>query len=291
MTEVILNQISKEYGKQQVLDDISFKLKPNVIYGLLGRNGAGKSTLLNILTNRIPATSGRVLIDGQTNINNDYALSKIYLMSEPNLYPSRAKVFQIFRETAHFYPGFDFELAHQLATKFELNENLRFSKLSTGYRSILKDIIALCVDADIILLDEPTLGLDANHRELFYQELMQTYADRPRTFVISTHLIEEIAGMIENVLLIRKGKLVLDDTTENLLAQSYSVTGPEKQVQEYTAGLNVIGHDSLGKMRSNYVFGKLNEERVLPDTVNVDGIDLQKLFINLTERSSEEGRK
>lgn len=290
-TEVVLNQISKKYGKQEVLTDISLKLKPNTIYGLLGRNGAGKSTLLNILTNRIPATSGKVLIDGQPNLNNDDALGKIYLMSEPNLYPTRAKVFQIFRETANFYTGFDFELAHQLTNKFGLNESLRFGKLSTGYRSILKDIIALCVDADIILLDEPTLGLDANHRELFYQELVETYADRPRTFVISTHLIEEIAGMVENVLLIKDGRLVLDDTTESLLARSYSVTGPEEKVREYTAGLNVIGHDSLGKLRSDYVFGKLDENRVLPDTVSVEKIDLQKLFINLTEQSDEEGRK
>ncbi|GKS82203.1 ABC transporter ATP-binding protein [Ligilactobacillus pabuli] len=287
MTEVTLNQISKTFGKQTVLKEISFQLKPNTIYGLLGRNGAGKSTLLNILTNRIPASSGEVQIDGQSNINNDAALGKIYLMSEQNLYPSRMKVFQIFRQTALFYPGFDFELAHQLTAKFGLNENLRFSRLSTGYHSILKDIIALSVDADVVLLDEPTLGLDANHRELFYQELMETYADRPRTFVISTHLIEEIAGLIENVLLIKDGNLVLNDSTENLLARSYAVTGPEKQVQEYTKGLNVIGHDSLGKLRSDYVFGKLDDERILPDTVSVDGIDLKKLFINLTNRESE----
>ena len=290
MTEVSLNQITKKFGKQTVLNDISLQLKPDTIYGLLGRNGAGKSTLLNILTNRIPASSGNVFIDGQTNINNDQVLGKVYLMSEANLYPNRAKVFQIFRQTAHFYSGFDFELAHQLTSKFGLNENLRFSKLSTGYRSILKDIIALCVDAELILLDEPTLGLDANHRELFYRELVETYAQRPRTFVISTHLIEEIAGMIENVLLIRDGKLLLDDTAENLLAQSYSVTGPEKEVQEYTAGLNVIGHDNLGKLRSDYVFGKLDEDRVLPDTVTVEGIDLQKLFINLTEQTDKEGQ-
>lgn len=162
MTEVALKQISKQFGKQEVLKDISFQLKPRTIYGLLGRNGAGKSTLLNILTNRIPATAGEVLIEGQSNVNNDHALSKIYLMSEQNLYPERTKVFQIFRQTALFYPGFDFELAHQLTTKFGLNESLRFNKLSTGYRSILKDIIALSVDADLILLDEPTLGLDAN---------------------------------------------------------------------------------------------------------------------------------
>lgn len=96
--------------------------------------------------------------------------------------------------------------------------------------------------------------------------------------------------MIENVLLIRDGKLLLDDTAENLLAQSYSVTGPEKEVQEYTAGLNVIGHDNLGKLRSDYVFGKLDEDRVLPDTVTVEGIDLQKLFINLTEQTDKEGQ-
>ncbi len=287
MTEITMSQISKKFGRQLVLNGISLKLKPKTIYGLLGRNGAGKSTLLNILTDRIPATSGEVKINGQSNQNNDQQLGKIYMMSEQNLYSERTKVFQLFRQTALFYPGFDFEFAHQLASKFALNENLRFGKLSTGYRSILKDIIALSVDADFVLLDEPTLGLDANHRELFYQELVATYAKHPRTFVISTHLIEEIAGIVENVLLIRNGKLVLNDTTENLLAHSHSVTGPEKEVQEYTKGVNVIGSDSLGKLRSNYVFGELNEERALPDTVTVAGMDLQKLFINLTSHQDE----
>ncbi|GBG93669.1 ABC transporter ATP-binding protein [Ligilactobacillus salitolerans] len=290
MTEVNLTQISKKFGKSTVLKQIDLTLAGQTIYGLLGRNGAGKSTLLNIIENRIPATSGSVQIDGEDNVNNDLALGKVYLMSEQNLYSNSAKVDQIFRETALFYPGFDFELAHQLTNKFELNENLRFGKLSTGYRAVMKDIIALAVDAEVILLDEPTLGLDAAHRELFYQELMEAYAKRPRIFVISTHLIEEIAGLIEHVLLLKDGKMMLNDTTENLLAQSYAITGPEKQVQEYTAGLNVIGHDSLGKLRSDYVFGELDDQRILPDTVSVEGIDLQKLFINLTNGQWEKER-
>jgi ABC-2 type transport system ATP-binding protein len=279
-----IQQLKKRFGQQSVLDGINLTLKPETIYALLGRNGAGKSTLFNIIANRIPQSAGTVTIEGQPISNNDQVLNRLYLMSEVNLYPPRMRVDEVFKTTAALYQGFDFAFADRMVTEFGLNTKTRFNKLSTGYRSILKLIVALAVDVDYVFLDEPTLGLDANHRELFYSLLMETYAERPRTFVISTHLIEEIANLVEQVLVLQNGQLTVNDTAEHLSQLGLAVTGPVADVQTYTAGLNVIGHEALGKLRVDYIYGELNEQREIPDTVSISHLDLQKLFIYLTSQ-------
>lgn len=284
MNAIEVTHLSKQFGKQTVLTDINLTIEPNTIYGLLGRNGAGKSTLLNLITNRLPSPAGMVTIGGANVTNNDALLNRIYMMSEANLYPSRMPVSEIFKLTADLYQGFDRDYADALVAKFELEPRTRFNKLSTGYRSVMKLIIALAVDVDYVFLDEPTLGLDANHRQLFYEELIDSYAERPRTFVISTHLIEEIANVIERVFVIQDHRLMINDTTENVLQEGYAITGPSTEVQTYTEGLNVIGHESLGNLLVQYVYGKLDNDREIPDTVTVSHIDLQKLFIYLTSQ-------
>lgn len=284
MKPIEIQQLKKRFGQQSVLDGINLTLKPETIYALLGRNGAGKSTLFNIIANRIPQTAGTVTIEGQPISNNDQVLNRLYLMSEVNLYPPRMRVDEVFKTTAALYQGFDFAFADRMVNEFGLNTKTRFNKLSTGYRSILKLIVALAVDVDYVFLDEPTLGLDANHRELFYSLLMETYAERPRTFVISTHLIEEIANLVEQVLVLQNGQLTVNDTAEHLSQLGLAVTGPFADVQTYTAGLNVIGHEALGKLRVDYIYGELNEQREIPDTVSISHLDLQKLFIYLTSQ-------
>lgn len=282
MKTLHVNNISQHFGKHQVLTDVSMAIEPGKIYGLLGRNGAGKSTLLNIMTNRIFPSDGDVMMDNVSVFENDAALSDMYLMSEANLYAERLRVRKIFQIVEMSYGTFDWPLAHELAGKFQVNLDEKFGRLSTGYHSIVKLIVALCVPANYIFLDEPVLGLDANHRELFYQELLTAYEKRPRTFLISTHLIEEIANLVEHVFILDQGKILEDGDVEDLVAQSYAITGPNDAVVDYTAGLNVIGADHLGQITSHYVFGPLDDMKVIPDSVTIEHLDLQKLFVHLT---------
>ncbi|MCH5462084.1 ABC transporter ATP-binding protein [Lactobacillus sp. LC28-10] len=279
-----INHVSKYFGKQQVLDDIELTIEPETIYGLLGRNGAGKSTLFNIITDRIPLSDGEVTIAGQPVTDNDAVLNRIYLMSEANLYPSRMRVKDIFQLTAQLYQGMDMALAQTLAEQFELNMSTRFNKLSTGSRSIMKLIIALAVDVDYVFLDEPTLGLDANHRRLFYDALLDSYAKRPRSFIISTHLIEEASNLIERVWVLQNQHIIIDESTESVLNKGFAVTGPTADVEAYTAGLNIIGHEALGNLMVHYIYGELKGDRPIPDTVSISHIDLQRLFIYLTNQ-------
>ena len=169
MSVIETKNLTKYYKDQCVLDSIDLTFQENTIYGLLGRNGAGKTTLLNMISNRAFPTGGTVLIDGQTARENDDAQQKIFFMTEQNLYPERMTVKECFHWTAACYPGFDLEYAKSLCEKFGLSLKKRIHSLSTGYQSIAKIITALSTQAPVLLLDEPVLGLDANHRDLFYK--------------------------------------------------------------------------------------------------------------------------
>ena len=126
------------------------------------------------------------------------------------------------------YNNFDYDLANRLLKVFGLNDRMKITNLSTGQRTASKLIVALAVNADYVLLDEPILGLDANHRDSFYKELVKTYQERPRTFVLSTHLIEEIQQLVEHVLIMDQHHIIINEDTEGLLAKAYTISGPEK---------------------------------------------------------------
>ncbi|MHA8110877.1 ATP-binding cassette domain-containing protein [Lactobacillaceae bacterium Melli_B4] len=287
MSTIKIEHLTKHFRKKEVLNDIDLTFEPDKIYGLLGRNGAGKSTLLNILMDRNFASSGKLTINGQPIHDNGDALAQMFMMSEANLYPASMKVSKMFETTADLYPGFDLDYANELAHKFGLDLSTRFGKLSTGYHSIVKVIIALCVPVQFVILDEPTLGLDANHRELFYAELIQSYSSSPRTFIISTHLIDEVANIVSDVAIINDGLIKVNGEAESVLNNAHSITGPANELDAYCDGLNVIGSKHLGNLKTNYVYGPLNDGRRVPDTVKITGLDLQTLFIYLTKREGE----
>ena len=275
---ITVSQLTKQYGPVTALDGVSLTLEDGKIYGLLGRNGAGKSTLMKLMSDRIRPTAGEILVEGKSVHNN---AGRIYMMSEENLYVDSMKVRDIFRWTGEFYGGFDKVLADRLCEEFELNPKKKATSLSTGYKSICKLITALCVDADYIFMDEPVLGLDAGHRELFYRSLLETYADRPRMFLLSTHLIEEVAGVIEDVILIDKGKILRTDSVENLLRSGYNITGAAAAVDEYCRDREVLGYETVGGIRTAAVLGRAE---AVPAGLTVSPLDLQKLFIRMTEK-------
>lgn len=276
-----IKNVSKSFGNTQALDKVSITFGDNRIYGLLGRNGAGKTTLLNIITNRIFADNGEVLLDGIPTIENDKVLQKIYMMGEKDYYSLTMKVIDIFYWTKNFYPDFDMEYARKLADVFDLNINKNVKSLSTGYNSIFKVIIALSVNTPYVLFDEPVLGLDANHRDMFYRLLLEKYSESPSTIVISTHLIEEVSNVIEDVIIIKKGTIIKNESRENLLSQGYTISGKADTVDSFIKNKNVIGIETIGGLKSAYILGSINKETI-PTDLEVTKLDLQKLFVKLT---------
>ena len=279
MRGIELKNLTKHYKDTKALEDVTLTIEYGKIYGLLGRNGAGKSTMVNLISNRIFPTSGEIFVDGEPSIENDAALRKIFTMSEHNLLPVDKKFKDAVKIVSMFYPDFDKGYAFRLAQMFELDVKKKLMSLSTGYSSIAKLIIALASGADYIFFDEPVLGLDANHRELFYKLLIERYAETGSTFIISTHLIDECANLIEKAIIIDKGRLVTADDTERIMENSYTVTGPAELVDKYTAGKTVVGSDTVGGIKSAYVKGKPEN---VPQGLEISKASLQSLFIQMT---------
>lgn len=285
MNAIQIKNITKRYGRVTALDNISFSFEHGRIYGFLGRNGAGKTTLINIIANRIFADEGEVLIDGLPAKENIEVHEKIYCMSEKDLYDSNLKLKEIFKWTDRFYDHFQIDKAYEIAKKFSLDTEKRFPALSKGQQSIFKLTVALALDVPYVIFDEPVLGLDANHRELFYQLLLQDYEERQRTIILATHLIEEVANIIEEVVLIDKGKILLQESVEDLIERGYCVSGPADKVLDYCKGKNVIGQDELGPLSLAYILGPKAE---LPENspLQISNMNLQKLFVKLTENEA-----
>ena len=285
MGVIEISNLTKRYGKNIVLNNVSLTIEENKIYGLLGRNGAGKTTLLNLINNRIFPSEGSITIDGENVIESDTATGKIYFMTEQDLYPQGLKVKELFKWTNEFYSNFDMDYALSLCNKFGLNTNKRFKELPTGYSSICKIIITLASSAEILIFDEPVLGLDANHRDLFYKELVANYIDEPKTIILSTHIIEEVSEILEKVIIIKDGKVLGDKEVDNLLNEAYIVSGASESIDKYIKDKKCINIDTIAGFKAATIVGKLNNEdksNIEMLTLEVSKVELQKLFIYLT---------
>lgn len=286
MNEIQIKNITKKYNDLTALDNVSFSFEFGKIYGLLGRNGAGKSTLINIIANRIFTDNGTILIDDIPAKENMQVHEKIFCMSEADLYDKDLKIKEHFKWIDRFYDCFDLNKALTIAEKFELDINKKFRSLSKGYQSIFKLTAALSLNVPYVIFDEPVLGLDANHRELFYDLLLQDYENSERTIIVATHLIEEVANIIEEVVLIDHGQIILQDTVENLLETGYSVSGIVQEVDRYCSGKNVIGYDELGGMKIAYVLDE-KTSFLQNSSLHFSSMNLQKLFVKLTEKGGK----
>lgn len=274
-----LKNVSKSFGGVHALSDVSLSFGGGKIYGLLGPNGAGKTTLLNIITNRLYADCGEVLIDGESAPGRDRALGKVYMMAEQNLFPDSMKVKGALKITADFIPSFDLELAMELAEKFGLPMNKKVKALSTGYSSIIRLVLALSAGTPYVIFDEPVLGLDAQHRDMFYRLLMEHCGGGGQTVILSTHLIQEAAPLIEHAVIIKGGKILRDTSAEELTGAAHTVTGPAGLVDGYIAGRQVLNTTAIGGLKTACVEGEPDAR--VPAGLEVSAMGLQDYFISL----------
>lgn len=284
-----VTNVTKTYkkGAPPAIENVCLTFEKGKIYGLLGRNGAGKTTLINIITNRLFASGGEVTIDGLPAKENDFAQEKIFCMTEKGSYHSDLSAGACFTWAAAFYPGFDRAYAEKLAENFSLNLKKRIRMLSTGYGSIVKLIITLASNAPVMIFDEPTLGLDAGMRELFYRLLLEKYAEIGNTIIISTHLIGEIDSMLENIVIIDDGKIIVDSTAEELTARAYIISGPKEKAEAFASGKKTLHSQHIGSFAAITVDEKLTAESKKAAAtlgLEVSGAKLQDIFIKLTTK-------
>jgi len=250
--------LARRYRGQVALDDVTFDLEPGSITGLLGRNGAGKTTLLRVIAGHEFASAGTVTVLGACPVENDGVLRRMIFVREDQSYPD-LRVRQAVQAASWFYPNWSHELAGALLEEFNLPLNRKVRKLSRGMRSALGIVIGLAARAEVTLFDEPYAGLDPVSRQMFYDRLLADYAEHPRTVLLSTHLIDEAAGLFERVVVIDRGRIVLNSAADDLRGAATSVSGPAIAVAEFTAGRPVWNRRRIASQESAVVAGTLNE--------------------------------
>jgi ABC-2 type transport system ATP-binding protein len=250
--------LTRRYRDQLALDHIDLDLEPRSITGLLGRNGAGKTTLMRIIAAHDFASAGTVSVLGASPVENETVLRQMVFIREDQAYPD-FKVRQAVQVASWLYPNWSHELAGALLEEFDLPLNRRVRKLSRGMRSALGIVIGLASRAEVTLFDEPYAGLDPMARQLFYDRLLADYAEYPRTVLLSTHLIDEAAGLFERVVVIDRGRIVLNTEADDLRGAATSVTGPAIAVAEFTAGRPVWNRRRIASQESAVVAGTLDE--------------------------------
>ncbi|MDO4298945.1 MAG: ABC transporter ATP-binding protein [Lachnospiraceae bacterium] len=290
MSKLVAKGIVKTYGNKDVLHGVDLELESGKIYGLIGRNGAGKTTLLSILTSQNPASAGTVTLDGQPVWENPAVLEHLCFSRELNQLSggnaNTMKVKEYLNIAATYFPYWDQKTAERLIQKFGLDVKKRIDKLSKGMLSMVTIIVALASKAEFTFLDEPVAGLDVVAREMFYELLVEEFTETGRTFVISTHIIEEAADVLEEVIIVDKGKILLKENTQELLERSYHISGHEDEVNRATAFLEVHHEEHLG--RSKGVTVLLAPGQSLPDQydVSIQKLSLQKVFVALCGEES-----
>lgn len=252
--------LSKTFGRTEVLHDINLELPAGRVYGLLGANGVGKTTLMSLICNHIFPSSGRVLIDGQSPVENAAVLERTCFIHEDQRWHDDFTLDVLLKVAPRFFSGWSAVTAERLAGMFHLPRRTRLKKLSRGQRSALAITISLASRAPYTFLDEPYLGLDPSARSIFYTELMNEISEAPRTIIMSTHLIDEAASLMEDVILMRDGRIEMHADVDTITSEVFTVRGLADDVGQLTSGLEVLSRQSMGRIESALVRGTLNGE-------------------------------
>ena len=283
--KLICEHITKQYKDKLALNDISLTLEQGKIYGLIGRNGAGKTTLLSVLTAQNPATSGSVTLDDMAVWENRSALEHLCFSRELNVSAESGlgsmKVKEYLRTASIYYRDWDSAMAERLVDLFELPVKKRMSKLSKGMLSMVTIIVAMCSKAPFTFLDEPVAGLDVVAREEFYKLLLEEYSATGRTFVISTHIIEEAADVLEEVIILHEGEVLVVADTQSFVDSARHVSGKAEDVDAATAGLEVHHPETVGRSKGVTVFLKPGQRVDDSYDVSVQPVNLQRAFVAL----------
>ncbi|MGD6874590.1 ABC transporter ATP-binding protein [Sutcliffiella horikoshii] len=290
--KIEVKNVSKIYGNKKAVDNMSITLEENKIYGLLGRNGAGKTTLMQLLAGHALPSSGEILINGQNPFNNRNITKDICLVNESNNFIKRLKIKDILKVASLFYPNWSWDTANALLTTFNLNPTLKTKGLSKGMESSLGIIIGLASRAKITILDEPYIGLDAAARFKFYEVLLEEYEEFPRTIILSTHLIDEVSNLFEEVVLMRSGELVFHKSSEEILDSSITVSGKKEAVDQFAEGKRVLHESVLAGRKTATLYGEgLTVEAATQHNLDAERSSIQQLMVYMTEEELQGGKQ
>ena len=220
MTTIVeARDLSKRYGKFTALDRVSFTLQPGRIVGLIGRNGAGKTTVLKSILGLTPYQGSVQVLGMEPGRDRNALMSEVCFIADSAVLPRWLTVAHAIDYVAGVHPRFDRARAEAVLATTGIRRAARVGELSKGMITQMHLALILAIDARLLVLDEPTLGLDLIYRRQFYDTLLNDYYDKERTILLTTHQVEEVEHLLTDVLFIDRGRLVLDTATDDLPAR------------------------------------------------------------------------
>lgn len=268
------------------LDQVDLSISENKIVGLFGPNGAGKSTLLKLLSRRSFEDQGEISIDGKI-LGKKTNISRVCLMSDYQELFNFLKIKTIFKIAQLSFSEWNETYKDKLVKIFDLNCNDIYSRLSKGQQGIVNTVVALASFAPITILDETFIALDSVNRKVLFDEILTLYNDTPRTFIIATHYINEISHMIEEVIILNKGKVLLHESKDHLETVAYTVTGPYDALNEVITSEEVLKDEKFGSL-GQYSILVSSKDRldhsIKPYVKDITITPLEELFVQIVQK-------
>ncbi|KQQ89207.1 ABC transporter ATP-binding protein [Massilia sp. Leaf139] len=257
--------LTKRYGKQTAIDGIDFDIPAGRIVGLIGPNGSGKTTTLKAALGLIPFDGELTVMGRDPRTQRDALMQDICFIADVAILPRWLRVMDAIDFVAGVHPRFDRARAEKYIANTRLKPTMKVKEMSKGMIVQLHLALVMAIDAKLLVLDEPTLGLDIIYRKQFYQNLLEDYFDENKTIIITTHQVEEVEHILTDLLFIRDGKIVL--------AASMDEVG-ERYVEVMVAADKVNAANALQPLDQRTVFGK---NVMLFDSARAGGVSRAQL--------------
>ncbi len=239
--------LRKTYGTTAALDGIDLRVEEGRILGLIGPNGAGKTTALNVILGLTPYEGELKVLGRDPWSARDQLMRDVSFIADVSLLPRWLRVSQALDYVAGVHPRFDWAKAERFLARTDIRRTSKVRELSKGMVAQLHLALVMAIDARLLVLDEPTLGLDILFRKQFYDSLLNDYFDGSRTIVITTHQVEELQHVLTDLMFIDRGRIVLDCSMEDFEARYLEVMVPLE---------NVAAARALGPMHERQVLGR-----------------------------------
>lgn len=289
MNVIECRDVTKAYRKQIALNGLNVTIEQNKMIGLIGRNGAGKTTLLKMIAGLIQPTSGEMTVFGENPFNSLKVSQNMIFVDDYMYLPTSMNLGELFEVARTFYPNWDQTLAEGLLDYFSLNKYERHNNLSKGKRSTFNSILGLAAKCPLTLLDEPTSGMDRAVRKDFYRALLKDYLNHPRTIIISSHLLNEMDDLLEEIIIIKEGKNFLHASMEELKEYAIAFRGKESSIYEWTAGRQILHKTTVGVDTAYVVvkndFSQDEIEKVKRTGIEVTNVSVDDLYVYLTNKT------
>lgn len=283
---VEVKHLSKQYSAshgETALQDVSFTLQPGQVLGLLGHNGAGKSTLIKALLGA-HRYQGAVQIFGKEPIHQRAQIMEhLAYISDVNVLPDWMTVQQLLKYTSGVHPGFCLDKAHSVLAQTDIRLHSKIKALSKGMKVQLHLALVIATDTKVLILDEPTLGLDLIYRDTFYRHLLEWFHDGERALIIASHEVSEIEHLLTDVLILKRGKVVLQESMQQVEQDYFVLDAPTSLAAQIEPLKPLASHCGLG---TTQWLLKAQQRSAVEGLGRIYSVKLAELFLALQKENA-----